>query len=242
MALDLQIVERLHNNDLTLTELYFIKNKIKLKGAVALAEALKVNETLTTLSLGWDNIERDGIQALVDALKVNQTLKNLSLRSIGLGIDAAKELAKALKINQTLVVLDVAHNNIGVEGSLALIGVLHQDNYTLLTLHGVYSDGATKFLERNKRIDTLLHPLNLFLQDGHLDFDDLVTNIEELSAIILKIFTDISQLPENSYLAEGYRMMIALSRLAIGNKDECLKLLTAINHPKFNRVVEKIYS
>ncbi|KAF8991910.1 hypothetical protein BGZ52_013006, partial [Haplosporangium bisporale] len=48
-------------------------------GAQALAEALKTNSTLTTLTLYSNWIKDDGAQALSEARKINSTLTTLNL-------------------------------------------------------------------------------------------------------------------------------------------------------------------
>ncbi|MBP9693323.1 MAG: hypothetical protein KBE16_01255, partial [Alphaproteobacteria bacterium] len=71
-------------------------------GAVALADALKENRMLTTLSLGDNQIGDVGARALAEALKVNGTLTDLNLWSNQIGGVGARALAEALKVNGTL--------------------------------------------------------------------------------------------------------------------------------------------
>ena len=53
-------------------------NQIGDKGAIAIAEALKVNGALTELSLGSNRLGDQGATAIADALKVNGALTSLS--------------------------------------------------------------------------------------------------------------------------------------------------------------------
>jgi hypothetical protein len=49
------------------------------EGGAALADALKVNSTLTTINLDRNSIGDEGYAALADALKVNSTLTTINL-------------------------------------------------------------------------------------------------------------------------------------------------------------------
>ena len=51
-------------------------NNIGADGAKAIAEALKVNPVLTTLSLSGNRIGAEGAKAIAEALKVNPVLTN----------------------------------------------------------------------------------------------------------------------------------------------------------------------
>ena len=47
------------------------------EGVTKIAEMLKVNKTLTSLSLDWNGIRDEGADSLAEALKTNSTLKEL---------------------------------------------------------------------------------------------------------------------------------------------------------------------
>jgi Ran GTPase-activating protein (RanGAP) involved in mRNA processing and transport len=55
------------------------RNGLGDEAAIALAEFLKTNETLTYLSLHDNNIGDEGVCALADVLRTNNTLKSLFL-------------------------------------------------------------------------------------------------------------------------------------------------------------------
>jgi len=64
--------------------------------------------------------EASGIAALAQVLKVNASLTNLSLRSNMIDSEGAKALAPALAANASLTSLDVRWNKLGDDGKAAL--------------------------------------------------------------------------------------------------------------------------
>eukprot|EP00812_Abedinium_dasypus_P009335 NODE_3031_length_840_cov_268.620382.p1 GENE.NODE_3031_length_840_cov_268.620382~~NODE_3031_length_840_cov_268.620382.p1 ORF type:complete len:199 (-),score=74.23 NODE_3031_length_840_cov_268.620382:226-822(-) len=104
----------------TLTWLRLVFNKIGDVGAKALADALKNNSTLETLWLTGNKIGDVGAKALADGLKSNSTLKTLWLEQNNIGNVGAKALAEALKSNTTLKQLFLGLNKIGNDGVKAL--------------------------------------------------------------------------------------------------------------------------
>ena len=69
MPVDKQLLERIRNNDPTLTSLSLYGNKIGDAGVKDLVDALKDNRTLTSLDLRWNEIGDAGAKDLADALK-----------------------------------------------------------------------------------------------------------------------------------------------------------------------------
>ena len=59
------------------------------EGAKYVAEALKVNTSLTEIDLGWNNIDAEGAKYVAEALKVNTSLTEIDLD--GNNIDADEE-------------------------------------------------------------------------------------------------------------------------------------------------------
>jgi Ran GTPase-activating protein (RanGAP) involved in mRNA processing and transport len=119
----------------TLTTLYLTLNRFSAEDVEALADALKVNKTLTTLDLSFNKINAKGAEALADALKVNKTLTKLRLAGNKIDAKGAEALADALEINQTLTKLDVSFSNFGAGGAVALLLVgAPGGNKTLTTL------------------------------------------------------------------------------------------------------------
>jgi Ran GTPase-activating protein (RanGAP) involved in mRNA processing and transport len=97
-------------------------NAIKDEGAIALAEGLKHNKSLTHLNLSARNgvflsngfcITEKGAAAIADMLKVNAVLTTLDLSFNKIGTDGAVAIADALKSGMTVLTnLNLLHNNI----------------------------------------------------------------------------------------------------------------------------------
>ena len=109
-----------------LTELRLVGlSKIGAEGALAIAEALKVNAVLTLLRFDDDNIGVDGAKAIAEALKVNAVLTTLYITNNNIGDEGAIAIAEALKVNSGLTFLDLGNNNnIGVDGAKAIAEAL----------------------------------------------------------------------------------------------------------------------
>ena len=109
-----------------LTRFYLNGNNIGPEGAIAIAEALKVNAVLTKLDLYLDgnNIGDDGAKAIAEALKVNAVVTKLILFRNNIGNDGAKAIAEALKVNAVLTILHLNYNKIGAEGAIAIAEAL----------------------------------------------------------------------------------------------------------------------
>jgi len=95
-----------------------------IKGAAAIAEALRGNEVLTTLDLRYNDIGPAGGIAIGKALEINEVLTNLVLRNNNIGDEGAKALAAALRVNGVLKSLNLYFNNIGNTGAIAIAEAL----------------------------------------------------------------------------------------------------------------------
>ncbi|KJE94948.1 hypothetical protein CAOG_08896 [Capsaspora owczarzaki ATCC 30864] len=94
----------------TLTELHLYTNRIGDAGAKAIAEALKVNKTMTLLHLQQNHIGNAGTHAIAEALKANTRLRELFLSENQIGDAGAQAIAEALKVNKTLISLTLYEN------------------------------------------------------------------------------------------------------------------------------------
>jgi len=108
-------------------------NNIQAKGAIALANGIKLNRSLRSLNLKWNSIGRDpsGVSALCDALKSNLTIGHVDVRNNRINNIGAKHLAEMLKANTTITHLDLSWNDLGVDGGIALLDGLKR-NQTLI--------------------------------------------------------------------------------------------------------------
>ena len=150
------------NSTLTMLNLTF--NSIGDQGATGLAEALKVNSTLTTLILNDNGIGHQGATGLAEALKGNLTLTVLCLSDNGIGDQGATGLAEALKVNSTLTELYLNENGIGDQGATGLAEAL-KVNSTLTELNLAYngiSDHGATGFAEALKVNTTLKKLSLF--------------------------------------------------------------------------------
>jgi hypothetical protein len=132
-----------------------------------IGDALKVNQTLQHLNLGYNNIGDEGCQYIGDALKVNQTLQHLNLGYNKICDEGCQYIGDALKVNQTLQHLNLGYNVIGDEGC-QYIGDALKVNQTL------------QYLDLNNN------------KDGqNFDFDIIDTNVK---ANIISILLQKNQL------------------------------------------------
>ncbi|OHE72562.1 MAG: hypothetical protein A2007_06040 [Verrucomicrobia bacterium GWC2_42_7] len=108
-------------------------------GARALADALKINTSLTELNLTANGIGGVGARALADALKTNTSLTKLNLTGNKIGDVGAGALADVLRTNSTLIELNLSDNKISFYGA-SLIGEAldHNTSLTKLSLDGNY--------------------------------------------------------------------------------------------------------
>lgn len=133
--------------DTTLTSLVLDAN-IGDKGAIALADMLRHNRTLTRIELSFCDIHDAGAIALADSLANNTTLKYLDLGENRICDAGAIALAKALEINTTLTVLCLYANPITAEGVKALRSTKNKSFLLKLGYEWDEEDAIQKALDR----------------------------------------------------------------------------------------------
>jgi ribosomal protein S25 len=136
------LLERIRENDPTLTEIYFdfldlktteeanilanaLKNNTIIKNiytpfthkntAIALAEALKENTSIIYIDIGESDIGDKGAEALAKAFEINNTLRTIVLDNNKISDYGAKAILEALKVNTTLTNLILKDNTIDTE-------------------------------------------------------------------------------------------------------------------------------
>lgn len=131
---DASVLDRIAQNDPTIIHLkgYRIDTRI----AVALARALKANNTMTSLDLAYNEIDDDGAVALADALKKsNNTLRSINLRGNLIGDRGAMALADALIVNSTVTFFDIGSEQIQIDRDIMeLINSLIERNKIMAQL------------------------------------------------------------------------------------------------------------
>ena len=101
------------------------------RGALAVAEVLKYNTTLTNLDMSRNSVGEKGALAMAEVLKHNKTLRKLNISYNSVGERGALAMAETLKQhNTTLTVLDMSGNSVGERGALAMAEML-EHNTTL---------------------------------------------------------------------------------------------------------------
>ena len=69
----------------------------------------------STINLRWNNIGAEGAKYVAEALKVNTSLTEIHLGGNNIGAEGAKYVAEALKVNTSLTKIHLSINNIGAE-------------------------------------------------------------------------------------------------------------------------------
>jgi hypothetical protein len=133
-------------------------------GASGLSDALRVDASLTELTLQNNRIADKGAAAIADSLMVNQALLSLSMgKSIGnIGASALGKMLKVrlkydcfffglihstcfIQVNKTLTVLNLLGNRIGDDGAVSLAAALRSNRsllQLLLTNNAIGAAGA----------------------------------------------------------------------------------------------------
>src|SRR6202042_1944373 len=94
------------------------------EGTKAIADALRLNNTITNIDLTVNKIGDESAKAIADALKVNNTITDIDLFGNQIGDEGAKAIADALKVNDTITVIGLFSNQIGDDGEKAIVGAL----------------------------------------------------------------------------------------------------------------------
>ena len=173
-------------------------------GVAALAECLKYNASLETLSLKnsklltmldfSENVTGDdGAAALAECLKYNKSLTTLNLSVSVTGDDGPAALSECLKYNKSLTTLDLSENGIGDDGAAAL-GECLKYNKSLTTLNlsqnAIGDDGAaalSECLKYNKSLTTLDLSYNKIGDDGTAALGECLKYNKSLTTLNLSV-------------------------------------------------------
>lgn len=120
-----------NNNSLQSINCTVFNPKVQSQGIIALAEILKKNSSLKSISIACDDA---GAKALAEALEVNTGLQKLALSCSKIGDEGAKALAGALEGNKGLQKLDLSFNHDITEAVLTYFCCALEVNETLETL------------------------------------------------------------------------------------------------------------
>jgi Ran GTPase-activating protein (RanGAP) involved in mRNA processing and transport len=151
------------------------------ENALALAEALKVNTSVTDIDLDGNEIGDEGASALANALKVNTSLTFINLMSNQIGNEGAASIADALEGNKSVTTIYLNENGIGAEGALAIADALNVNTtVTNIDLGGndIDDEGASALADALKG-NTSVTYISLF--NNAIDESNLV-NVNALVA------------------------------------------------------------
>ena len=118
-------------------------------GAICIADALKINISLTCLDVS-DNFFADdsvigggeAVQKLAEAIRDNTALTTLDLAFVQCSARGYRVLAEAFKVNRTLTSVDLSGNNMDFAAAEMFAAVLEANNalQSLSFAHSFYSD------------------------------------------------------------------------------------------------------
>jgi len=148
-----------------LTVLWLQDNIIRVDGAKAIAEALKVNAVVNTLYLGGNSIGDEGAKAIAEALKVNAVMTTLNLGGNNIGVEGAKAIAEALKVTAVLTTLELGYNSIGDDGAKAIAEAL-KVTAVLKNLRKASASG-TEFTGKWRGKNAISHSIASFQTSAH---------------------------------------------------------------------------
>jgi len=101
-----------------------------------------------------NGIEDEGAKYIADALKVNQTLTEIDLYGNKIGDGDVKHLAEALEVNKTLTFMNLASNNIGDNGVIHILNML-QKHKTPLHVDLIENRNSSQMKDRLRDIHTI---------------------------------------------------------------------------------------
>jgi len=157
-------LQRLRENDPSLTELDLSYKNIGDDGVKSISDALRKNTSLITLYLTKNDIGDDGVKSLSNTLHENTTLTELILDYNKIGDDGVKSLSAALRASTSLTALNLVKNMIRDEGAKSLSDALRTNtSLTILYLDNnkIRDEGAKSFSDI-LRTNTTLTEINLY--------------------------------------------------------------------------------
>eukprot|EP00964_Phaeocystis_antarctica_P156453 scaffold126109_cov27-Phaeocystis_antarctica.AAC.1 len=129
-----------------LSSLNLQHNDIRIKGGAAIAEALRVNGSLTSLDVSSCDIGNEATIELVSIFK-EKHMTSIGLADCGLDADAAEVIAEYVRVSGSLTSLDVCSNKITGDGaqqlSAAVLGKQTLEIFSQIPLKELRADKLT---------------------------------------------------------------------------------------------------
>ena len=217
------IITGLENINLPLTDLSLQGLIISDQSATSLANALKKNKILITLTLNYRYLSNTGTKSLADALKTNTALTTLTLHGNDIGDPGTKSLADALRENTTLTTIYLYSNSIGVSGAAILADALKKN--TALTTLDLYdnniADAGAKSLADALRENTTLESLRLYRNNINNPGAGSLADALKTNTALTTLDLDKNNIGDDGAgsLADALRENTTLESLYLGNNN-----------------------
>jgi len=171
----------------SLKSLSFNDSGISDRGVGMLADALKVNQSLKSLRLSNIKISCAGASALAGALQMQPFLKELKLHSTGMSDTGACVLAEALQYNHSLEQLDICDSSISDEGALVFVKFL-EVNTSLKSL------SCSQIKGECVEVLSAMLQMNHLMQKNPLQQQLILTGGKSHSKLVMSAVTKMEQL------------------------------------------------
>jgi Leucine Rich repeat len=182
------LVRRLGHNDPSLTELDLTDASLPKETILRLASNLQRNTSLRGLWLENVNLADSTVMlALAEALKENAALKSLSLARTDIDDRGIVALAEALKHNQSLWMLSLRGNHISDRGISALTEMLKQNRSLAVFPSAVSDQGIGELvapLSSNSIVNKIYVERNVGVPDKPLSWVDWLTLLVLLPGLL----------------------------------------------------------
>lgn len=128
------LVRRIQANDPKLAQVVVWNSSLGSEGITMLAEALKNNTVVKSISLSYTGCGAAGAHALAAGLAGNRTVTELKLTNNAIGDDGAAAMAQLLSTHPTISTVELTGNSIGEIGGRHMADAIRANNPAFLSL------------------------------------------------------------------------------------------------------------
>ncbi|PRP88425.1 hypothetical protein PROFUN_03339 [Planoprotostelium fungivorum] len=139
-----RLKEHLSHSNCSLTTLGLWDGSVSVDGAQAIAEALKLNNSINHLYLDRNNIGNEGVLAIVQSLRVNRSISNLHLSRNGITDEGAKAIAEIVQENPSIFLVDLSLNDVKDLRILHQIETRCNYNRNTHPIHKIHTNKASR--------------------------------------------------------------------------------------------------
>lgn len=239
-----------HNT--VVTSLNFTRRTISNTGAAALAQCLRLNNTLIEVDVSYTGIQEAGALDIAHSLLVNTTLQSLSLEGNLLGA-AQDSLAQVLKTTSSLTSLNMTYTDLPVDVWVAnlrlnctiteFIYALSEEGEPWRSLHDVPAVNQALKKLRNSTVSKA--ELAAFIGRSHMETVEKAIKLRHIAALqfICNIGFDFSAHPDMLLRAiETYDIVIV--KLVLCNFSvigpEVLAMVEKINNTEIKQLISRV--